>query len=690
MRITAIILEGCAGWPNVAFAAVAGGLNVVYGPQRSGKSTIASLLAHLILGKSPVTIPVLGQRVAPPGEVIVESNGRRYRVRRYHDAGEQVRLTIASLDGTTVDPDTVAKLVRGLPPSQLSQVCAVSFRDALDVRGLLSKDFIMRWQSAFAVHKPGAGRRVDELVARRDVLAQELETRIAGERRASKELETRSRDIGRMLRDAQDNAAAFENRLKSVESSLAETDARLRYRRLELNAELRWQPVVPAHEPSHLEELDEQVARWRQVIGEMAKREADVRARLGEIQTVRVTSAAAAAEQRAWLAMARQLAADLSGEVARLARATGSAECVCRDAHPRLRPIAETIERQLNSLESLVDSQHSSLEAAELVAEVDHLAGSQEQLRRHVDHLLDRRQAMGRDIKTLAQTDSGAESCFSAADAAQLERRRTELEQERFDVLEKLRSQVRLVHDLTAQREALERQRAALLSARSMAHVHRELSAVQQKLELAAAGVHPSDSAVQFDDVLGAASEFLAKLTNGDLIRLVRDDKDAVFATTRAGEDASLEMLNETQRDQVYLSACLALLTAASRHGLWLPLVLDEPFEHLDERAIAAMAAVLDGFSRQGHQVIVFSCDRSAAERLASLGASAHDILSLRGHTSETAALHSASENASSLKAATENQRTTKRRKSRQRTLGTRQTQSDRDETSLNDKSDAA
>ena len=84
------------------------------------------------------------------------------------------------------------------------------------------------------------------------------------------------------------------------------------------------------------------------------------------------------------------------------------------------------------------------------------------------------------------------------------------------------------------------------------------------------------------------------------------------------------------QRDQVYLSLCLALLSAASRHGVWLPLVLDDPFERLDARATAALAAVLEGFSRQGHQVLVFTRRKEAAERLAAVGAEVHDMMSLR------------------------------------------------------------
>ena len=74
----------------------------------------------------------------------------------------------------------------------------------------------------------------------------------------------------------------------------------------------------------------------------------------------------------------------------------------------------------------------------------------------------------------------------------------------------------------------------------------------------------------------------------------------------------------------------MALLTAASRHGVWLPLVLDDPFERLDARATAALAAVLEAFGRQGHQVVLFTQRTDAAERLAAVGAEMCNMLDLR------------------------------------------------------------
>jgi uncharacterized protein YhaN len=424
--------------------------------------------------------------------------------------------------------------------------------------------------------------------------------------------------------------AALEQALRAAETALAETDARLRYRRLEVKLDHHRPIAEPRTWEAPRNEVDDHVARVRSMLAELAHREASVRAQLAQLQAAQIGGGAPLPETRTWLAVARQLAADLAGEVARLARASASQQCVCRDAHPRLRPISETIERQLDVLETLMDEHHRSLAAAELQTEVDHLAQSQAELRRHLDRLLERLQSY-----TSGEARS-AKSNFSAADAEQLESRRLELEQQRFQLIEQLRARTRELRDLRASRETVERQRAALLSARSIEHVQRELTSVQQKLQQAASLCGNAGDPTVADDNPARASDFLAQLTDGGLVRLTLVEQGRrACVVNRAGQTLRVESLTAPERDQVYLSLCLALLSAARRQAIRLPLVLDEPFERLDARGAAALAVVLDDFSRQGHQVIVFTGQRAAAERLASVGAAVHDIINLRRRPGE-------------------------------------------------------
>jgi hypothetical protein len=646
MKISALALQGDHGWPDLELKPIASGLSCYYGPRDAGKSTVADLLGQALYGKQPAPEAFNGAtRMAPEGEVIIESIRGHFRLRRYQDGTPSGRLTVASLDLSPVHEHSVAELLGGLSPAVLSRLAAVSFDESPASSGLV-EDFV-RQLRALEGNGPESGRRTMELAARRDALAQELETRIAAERRMSGDLDSQSRVLDRLIRDEQRETAALEQRLRAVEASLAETDARLRYRRLELNTELRWNATESEDVEPELAELDEQIARWRTMLGELANRESAVRARLAQARPGNGACATTVTDQRAWLAVARQLTADLEGEVARLARATASDQCVCRDAHPRLRPIVETAQRQLDVLDALVQQQDRGVRAAALQQEIAHLGRSQVELRGQLEHLLDRREALSRSAhpsRRLTAADASIEGgnaspvWFSAADAEQLEQRRTELEQERFELVQRVRTRQRQFRDLRAQRIEIDRERAALLSARSIEHVQRELADVQRRLERAAGGASEFSATAGEQEGLQRASDYLAQLTDGLFVRLeLVDHSRRMRAVNRAGATLEASSLTASERDQLHLSLSLALTSAAARHGVHLPLVLDEPFARLDAGGTAALAAVLDHFSRQGHQVLVFTGQGEAVERLASLGCKIVELSTSRRRERETA-----------------------------------------------------
>ena len=647
MRISALTLHGDRGWPALELKSISPGLSCYYGPSGTGKSTVAQFLGHALYGKqvAPGSSPHAAGAV-PEGELLVESNDGDFRLRRYQDGIASGRLTVASLDLSPVDQHTVAKLLGGISPALLSNLFAKSFDQPPTADEFLAADFVREFR-ALEGHTPETNRRTMELAARRDALAQELETRIAAGRRMSCDLDTQSRVLDRLIRDEQRETIALEQRLRAHEASLAETDARLRYRRLELNTELRWNAVESDEIEPELAELDEQIARWRTTLSELADRESAVRARLTQVRPADGARTAPGTNQRAWLAVARQLAADLEGEVARLARATASDQCVCRDSHPRLRPIVETAQRQLDVLESLVNQQDQSMRAAALEEEVDRLGRSQVELRRQLEHLLDRRAALTRaaqprrhvaGAQRAVEFESGIPVRFSAADAEQLEQRRLELEQERFELVGRLQTRQRQLRDLRVQRTEVDRERAALLSARSIEHVQRELADVQRRLERTADRLSETTAGSRASDGLHRASEYFSQLTDGRFIEVhFVDDGRRIGAVNQAGVTLDESALTAGERDQLHISLSLSLACAAAQRGVQLPLVFDEPFARLDASGTAALAAVLDHFSRQGHQVLVFTGQRDAAERLASLGTPVRDLLSMRRRLPEPA-----------------------------------------------------
>jgi uncharacterized protein YhaN len=269
-----------------------------------------------------------------------------------------------------------------------------------------------------------------------------------------------------------------------------------------------------------------------------------------------------------------------------------------------------------------------------------------------VEGLLDRRQSLhypgpplatstnrSTSIDDAAQNaeSNGRSQAFSVVDAEQLERRRLELEEQRYDLVERLRTHSGQLRDLRAQRDTVERQRAALLSARSIEHVQRELADVQRKLQLASESAEAPNVTLRALDGPLRASDFLAQLTDGELVRLVlAGGGRRAEVVNRAGHNMRVESLAAPQTDQVYLSLSLALVASVAQCGIRLPLVLDDPFARLDAKSTAALATVLGDFCRQGHQVLIFTALKAAAERLASVGGHVHNIADLRAQTTES------------------------------------------------------
>lgn len=134
------------------------------------------------------------------------------------------------------------------------------------------------------------------------------------------------------------------------------------------------------------------------------------------------------------------------------------------------------------------------------------------------------------------------------------------------------------------------------------------------------------------------ASHFLALLTDGELVRLRLGRGGKACVITHDGNALAVESLWSTQKDLIYMSLCFALISSLRRHGVRLPVVLDEPFARLDARTAAALVDVLDGLATRGHQVLVFTGRQEAARRFAEIGARVHEMAELQGVRPVTAA----------------------------------------------------
>lgn len=110
-------------------------------------------------------------------------------------------------------------------------------------------------------------------------------------------------------------------------------------------------------------------------------------------------------------------------------------------------------------------------------------------------------------------------------------------------------------------------------------------------------------------ETLKEASDYLRQLTGGRYTRIWTPlAHDILFVDTADGQQLSVQLLSRGTREQLFVSLRLALVAAYARRGIHLPMILDDVFVNFDADRTKTACAVLRDFSRQGHQLLVFTC----------------------------------------------------------------------------------
>jgi hypothetical protein len=681
MNVTQLRLAGQGSWPELSIDAIGPQLNVFYGPARTGKSTVAQLVAHLLYGKTDGPRRT-AEAVSPllEGAIEVDSPIGKYLLRRHRDRSPQGRLSIASAGGPAVDSRTIRSLLADLSPRLLAELYAVDFAEPPRISKLLdgqfTREFMAVGQADAAVARSGAvcqehaaapvtsvnRHRIDELVRRRDETARRIEEHMSAARRTSSALERELAEIDAGLAARRRQLEPLQAKLRAAEAKLTEIDATLRY--FSVESTVRRGPTIDeAQQQAAIDQLDAEIARCRQTLSDLQLRDAAVRRELAEVHPDGTAdSASSLADQRATVGVLERLMDDLDAEVSQLARAHEPGRCLGCDAHARLTPVAQMLRQQLYALCGQVTEQERAVRRVQLNAEARQLARAQTDLSERLEHLLQRRQSLVHESQlaqrrpiALAQAPAanhcqchGHAEFVSNADVMLLARsdrpekeqtarsRRIELERDRDDLRAACDQVEREIESLESRWQRLQRDRAQTGERTELEALKSELERLESELQRAINNPGTTLAAVSSlpHRRPWKASDVLAQLTDGELaqIRLKQEGAD-LTVIGREGCALAVSQLTPAQQDQLYLALTLSLVSAFASRGVDLPLVLDEPFCRQDARGAAAMAGVLEEFAQHGRQVIVFTESREAVRRFESLGIAVRDIDQLRRRT---------------------------------------------------------
>ncbi len=624
MRIARAALEPTVSTRPLEAGPFPTGLGVVFGDTASERSQLADLIAETVFGVSTLaaasdTGTTWNQE---PGQVEISASEGLFRLRRSAGVNGHPKFTIASLSGASATPSTLLGMQGTLSQDTVARLCCTSQDGRTDLANLLSesvaRDFhslpeALETRSAQAPF--GAPSDRSQLFTRRDEIAHEIELRLADRRRASTDLEAKLQQLDAIIAEVTSQRETLQKSLAGVEAELATVESRLRYHAIAEETDRVSQQRESSEWQPKLDDLESQIEHWRVTLADLERREAEVRAELSLIHPDDAEPELPLADQRAGIAVARRLIEDLESEVARLARSAASDLCVCRDAHPRLNPLVDTLGKQLSRLAELADQQEQALHVQTLQNEAAHLARSQDDLRKQLDHLLSRRQTLWRTTRSRTEVETVATEAYEPTSEL-----RAQLDARRHELSGQIAECDRQLNEARAEQDRLSYQRSNLLSDASLDALQSELHDLQARLQ---GGLDTARVTTSGPDVTKwRASEWFAKLVDGRYhgLRLIEGGRRLVVIGAD-GQEYSSDGLSDSDRQLAAMSLRLALLGGLSARGLCLPLLLDEPFAGLDSRQAAILANVLDDFSRLGFQVIVFTGCEPALDRFKALGA---------------------------------------------------------------------
>lgn len=605
MYVERIATHGDHGYPGVDLPRLSPGLNVVTGPVPAALSSLADLTTHVLTGVRPYRH---ADRPWRNGDVYLQGEEGPTRLSRRGTA-DSPRLT-AARRSAAVGEGTDPTAWRGDVPG--SVVSAILFADGhTDPRRSLAQ--LLSAEVASAVRRLTAQRRAEpiddgDLLRRRDDLLARIEASLGEQRAESTTLEQRLDELRSERASVADDAGRLRQSLDAVDAELGADESKRRYSelaRIAEEAESRrsadgWSPRV--------EDLDSQITRWRATLAELDEREAYVHDELAAVRPDDASPEIALADQRASVAVAQRLVADLESEVARFAKSEGSPLCVCRDAHPRLNPLVETLAKHVARLGALVAQQDRALRSQELLDEAQQIARSKDELRRQIDKLLGRRETLWRT--TRARTGREAYPVAPREDLPALEARRGELALQLAEAEQRLGRIDAEIGDLTDRRRRI-------FEPADLTRWREELAAIEGRLRVGSAASErpaPAERPLR-------ASEVLAKLTDGELVelRLVAGGRSCE-ARTRRDRVVTQEEFGGDQLVAVVAALRIALADTLAVAGIATPLVLDDPFVGASDGLVANLATAIDDYRRRGRQAIVLTTNRVALDRFRSLG----------------------------------------------------------------------
>jgi len=415
MKISGLEIDGFGVWSGLKLEGLSEGINVLYGPNEAGKTTLLQFVRSVLYGFSPERQryfpPVRGGR--PGGAIDLAGPNGSFHLDRHFDAeadaSEAEQLVLSAADGTRQGEHLVKVLLSQIDEKIFNNVFAVGLREIQHLGTLSDTEAAEKLYSLTAgldrvslvevmreletsrnrlLQSEGGSCQVDELLCEREQLQQKIEglaesTRHYG--RLADEQNRLQRDITRM--EEESTAAERQARVIELAVTLRESWQQREAFSAELAA-LGTSATVPEGAIERLDSLNVRLGKHQERLDRLQRLREQLRRESSELginealsrQTARIE---AIQEQEPWIANLQDQAGELAAEIAQLesrlaaeCKSLGLGEGIEPDAVPKvsshtlslLRPLAKALRRHRQELVEAKKEAATANETAELLS----------------------------------------------------------------------------------------------------------------------------------------------------------------------------------------------------------------------------------------------------------------------------------------------------------------------------------
>ncbi len=641
---------------------LAAGLNVIYGPESSGKTTVARFTQAVLYGLADPSLRFLAPRQGEAvGAVTLSGPRGTETLSRVNDGTQRGELTLESrsshdyedyYSGRHHQPDLLnhhydagehlaARWVGGMDEAEFAAVYAVEFPREYSLDRLID---VTLARGAGDLTTSYTGDHYYEYAA-----TVEEERHLDSLDAEVEHLESRRHELHVELDDLQRSAAALRAEAVTTRGRLQDQIAVIEQDQRSRTAELH-------RVEAEIKRVEEEIAHWWKGLrgeNEAATRYATQCVDFLNDQIAQLDRSRSSLQQRADRLedqMSRPAARDeydydperYSAELERKAHEIDRELATRRsttyrwanhwrrdDAYTRLTPVLESLQTELTTLAQHMRGNGRVIQNEGLHCELHHVHAKIEETTRQIECLTAQRHYINDRMQP-------ADVHWPEYEA----QRRETLEREHLHDLRTHASQLaRSIEAANAELDSLRAELARFEHHRWNEHQNR-IDHCRAELERVGASVRQAviareDFAAslrrivtrQTHPVTAEASQNLDRLTGGELVRITVDrDSRSIRVEDNTGMYHNANVLSAGSRDLVKLSLCLALASDRSRQQQQPPVLLDDAFRHLPSHCHRAAAELLCDYASRGWQIVLLTSQREIADLMKSYGAPVRNL----------------------------------------------------------------